>query len=290
MLHIALSLPVPRVWGGLPGPSGEPVGELWWIHHDGGGSTRLTGPDGSPTGSIAGLVSSGRLRGNPFFPLLVKTLHTADRLSVQVHPGVSGNGESKEETWVVLRAGAGSWMMAGFRRETSREEMAAAIGSGNLAELILERAIAPGDVVHLPPGTIHAMGPGATVLEVQSNCDVTYRLYDWDRKGTDGRPRRLDTGRGLDAVDFSPGGGPLFSRTDDCREEGVPGPRGYSLRPVDGPRGLDLPPGHVFFLTGGTIALAGVRSLQGPCCLIADSDGGRLDLDAGAAGWKMGVR
>jgi len=91
-------------------------------------------------------------------------------------------------------------------------------------------------------------------------------------------------------VDYSPGGGPHFSRTEDCGQGGVPGPSGYSLRPVAGPCEFDLPPCHVLFLTGGTMAFPGGRSLSGPCCLIADSAGGKLDMAAGAAGWTTGVK
>ncbi len=277
------------MWGSLRNGDGEHVGELWWVYHDDKGSSALLSLDDSSRSSISSLAKEGRL---PLFttrfPLLVKTLHTADRLSVQVHPGAEGGALRKEETWVVLDADPGSWMMGGFRETVDSGELARAVESGTLPDLLHKSLIAKGDVIHLPPGTVHALGPGLTVLEVQNNCDVTYRLYDWDRPGRDGKPRRLDLEKGITAVDRDPRNGPLFTKERECIG-GIPGSSAYSLAWLAGPLEVDVPPAGVFFLTEGSLT-AGSAELVSRSCLLADAAGGRVLLGEGSSGWMTGAK
>ncbi|GAA4046742.1 class I mannose-6-phosphate isomerase [Parerythrobacter jejuensis] len=120
--------------------------------------------------------------------LLVKYLFTSEKLSVQVHPddaqapdGMSG----KEECWFILDAQPGARLAIGLKESLSKEELRAAALDGSIEELLIWHEVAAGDFFYLPAGTIHAIGPGISLIEVQQNADITYRLYDY------GRPREL---------------------------------------------------------------------------------------------------
>jgi mannose-6-phosphate isomerase len=135
------------------------------------------------------------------FPLLVKLLDANQWLSVQVHPDDSyalvHEGESgKTEMWIVLHAEPGAELIYGFQRPMTGEEFAQAIRSGRIEELLHRVPMTAGDVIFVPAGAIHALGPGLIVAEIQQNSDTTYRIYDW------GRPRPLHIEKALDVLDF----------------------------------------------------------------------------------------
>lgn len=123
-------------------------------------------------------------------PLLAKYIFTSERLSVQVHPDdgqarARGLPHGKTECWYILEADAGSTLGLGLRRELSTEELRSAALDGSIEDLLDWRTVRPGDFFLVPPGTIHAIGGGLSLIEFQRNADVTYRLYDY------GRPREL---------------------------------------------------------------------------------------------------
>jgi mannose-6-phosphate isomerase len=154
--------------------------------------------------------------GGPERPLLVKTLFTAERLSVQVHPDAAsaaarGHARGKDEAWVVLAAEPGATIGVGLDAPMCPAELRAAALDGSLAERLVWRPAAPGDVFFTPAGTIHAIGGGLTLFEIQQNIDVTYRLYDY------GRGRRLDLDAGI-AVASRPTWQPAPPRHDGNRE------------------------------------------------------------------------
>jgi mannose-6-phosphate isomerase len=127
--------------------------------------------------------------------LLVKTLFTAERLSVQVHPDnhaarTSGAARGKDEAWVVLAADPGARIGLGLNRPVDAETLRAAALDGSIVELLHWHQCVPGDVFFTPAGTIHAIGGGVTLFEIQQNSDLTYRLFDYGR----GRPLHLDAG------------------------------------------------------------------------------------------------
>ena len=129
-------------------------------------------------------------------PLLVKWLFTAERLSVQVHPddvqaAARGLPSGKEECWVVVAAEPGAHLGIGTRAPLDAEALRAAALSGEIATLLDWKAVAAGDWFHIAPGTVHAIGAGVTLIEVQQHADVTYRLYDY------GRPRALHIDDGV---------------------------------------------------------------------------------------------
>lgn len=139
----------------------EPVGEIWFQM-----------PDGSQQA------------------LLLKYLFTSENLSIQVHPGdeaarAAGYSDGKDEAWVVLDADPTATIAIGTRRVMSREELRAAALDGSIEDCVLWKSVKAGDVFYSPAGTIHAIGEGLTLIEVQTNVDLTYRLWDY------GRPREL---------------------------------------------------------------------------------------------------
>lgn len=120
--------------------------------------------------------------------LLVKYLFTSEKLSVQVHPGGPGG---KEECWLVIAAEPGASLGLGFREPIDPGAMRAAALDGSIERLLDWRTVAPGDYFYIPAGTVHAIGAGVSLIEVQQNRDLTYRLYDY------GRPRELHLDEGL---------------------------------------------------------------------------------------------
>ena len=137
------------------------------------------------------------------FPLLVKMIDAAAWLSIQVHPNdrqareLEGEPRGKTEAWVVLSADEGAQLVIGLRPGTSREQMAAAIRSSQLENHLVYSNVKAGDVLYIPANTVHALGPGLLIYEIQQSSDITYRLYDWGRVGLNGRPRQLHIDKGL---------------------------------------------------------------------------------------------
>lgn len=162
----------------------------------------LWGPPLSPDGSRVGEIIY-RLPGNEPAELLVKTLFTAERLSVQVHPTGDAAREmglkhGKDEAWVVLAAEPGATIGLGLKTPMSAEALRAAVASGEIEDHVDWRPVAAGDVLFAPAGTIHAIGGGIMLFEIQQNIELTYRLYDY------GRPRELHVEAALAVADCAP--------------------------------------------------------------------------------------
>ncbi|MEK7369355.1 MAG: type I phosphomannose isomerase catalytic subunit [Planctomycetota bacterium] len=145
-----------------------------------------------------------RERSENRFPILVKLIDTADRLSIQVHPDDAYvrahevTGESgKMEAWYIIHTEPGAWIIRGLRPGMTRKHLESSLGNGNLENCLNLLSVRPGDVIFIPPGIVHTIGPGIILLEVQQNSNVTYRLYDW------GRPRELHVQKALDVIDFA---------------------------------------------------------------------------------------
>ena len=142
------------------------------------------------------------------FPLLVKYLDCNDKLSVQVHPDDTLAMErhdsfGKTEAWYVVDCKPGAAIYLGFKDlNITREEYIAAVAESRLADLLNRVEVKPGDVFFIPAGTVHALGAGIEVVEVQQTSDVTYRIYDWDRVDASGKGRELHTALAVDAIDF----------------------------------------------------------------------------------------
>lgn len=158
---------IPEQFGGA---TDEPLGEIWFQREDGQGDV-----------------------------LLVKYLFTSERLSIQVHPDdaaaqAAGHARGKDEAWVVLDADPGASLGIGLKDAVSPSELRAAALDGSIVEMLDWRPVRPGDAYYSPAGTLHSIGGGLILLEVQQHCDVTFRLYDF------GRPRELHLDEGVAAA------------------------------------------------------------------------------------------
>ncbi|MFW5707777.1 MAG: type I phosphomannose isomerase catalytic subunit [Bacteroidota bacterium] len=142
------------------------------------------------------------------FPLLIKLLDTESYLSIQVHPDDNyamkhHNSFGKTEMWVVLDAQPGAEIIAGFSKNVDKETYVEHLNNGTLKEILNVEQARPGDVFYIPAGRIHAIGAGVTLLEIQQTSDVTYRVYDWDRRDENGNYRELHTGQAVEVLDFN---------------------------------------------------------------------------------------
>lgn len=145
------------------------------------------------------------------FPLLIKLLDAADRLSVQVHPdcrqaAVMGFAEpGKSEAWVILEASPGSRLFVGLRSGVTAADLQSALKSGDIADCLHSFPARPGDCIYVPAGTVHAIGEGIVLAEVQQPSDLTFRLFDWGRLDADGSPRALHIEQALECINFDRG-------------------------------------------------------------------------------------
>ena len=166
------------------------------------GRDKLPEPFVAPAGNRVGEIW---FESPPAIPeLLVKYLFTSEKLSVQCHPNAdqakaSGLCDSgKEECWVVIAAEPGAPLGIGFRNQLDADAIRKAATDGTIEDLMTWFEVQAGDVFYIPANTVHAIGPGCSIVEVQQNCDITYRLYDY------GRPRKLHLEEGIAIADGSP--------------------------------------------------------------------------------------
>lgn len=142
------------------------------------------------------------------FPLLFKFIDAHEVLSVQVHPGdvlakKRHNSFGKTEMWYILDADTDANLIVGFKEELSTSEYLQALSQKTLVEHLQHQRVTRGDAFIINPGTVHAIGAGVLLAEIQQTSDITYRIYDWDRPDTDGKLRKLHTDLALDAIDFT---------------------------------------------------------------------------------------
>lgn len=193
-----------RVWGGQRlRPANPPIGESWIIYEE----NQVT--DGPMAGcTLAELTAAygeallGRVplsRTGDRFPLLIKILDAADWLSVQVHPNdeqavaLAGPGHfGKTEAWHILEAAPGAQLIAGLKPGTTREAFADAVRAGTVTDLSRYLTVEAGDTVFIGAGTLHALGPGLLLYEIQQTSDITYRVFDWNRPQSAGRALHIE--------------------------------------------------------------------------------------------------
>ena len=213
-----------RVWGGrrmerlfartLPEPS-TPYGESWEISDREQEQSLATLSDGTGV-SLHDLWTQHREavfgatlqdHPSPRYPLLMKILDACDDLSIQVHPPADIapelGGDPKTEMWYVVHAEPGARIYAGIREGITREVFEQLIASGTVAEGVQVLEPKAGDCLFIPSGLIHAIGAGLVIYEVQQNSDTTYRVFDWNRVGLDGKPRALHVQESLRSIDFA---------------------------------------------------------------------------------------
>lgn len=142
------------------------------------------------------------------FPLLIKFIDANDWLSIQVHPddklaAQRGLGNGKTEMWYIMDADDDAELISGFSKKMNREEYLKHLENKTLKEILNFEKVKKGDVIFMPAGRVHAIGPGILLAEIQQTSDTTYRIYDWDRIDAAGMQRELHTEEALDAIDFN---------------------------------------------------------------------------------------
>jgi len=211
-----------KIWGGTrlaevlgkKLPAGKKIGESWELaQHPHGTSVVANGVYRGK--SLAELVkrhpkelmgTCGVEEARGRFPLLFKFLDASDILSVQVHPGdeyAARSGDlGKTECWYVVDALPGARITKGLRPGVSAREFERRARDGMVGECLNSFPVSAGDVIFIPAGTVHAIGAGCLVAEIQQNSDMTYRVFDWNRLGADGKPRQLHMKDALAVIDF----------------------------------------------------------------------------------------
>ena len=188
------------------------IAEAWVVSaHPAGQSTAVGGEfDGKPLGDI--LREHPELCGSKYdgdFPLLVKFIDAARDLSIQVHPddkyaAAHENGRGKTEMWYVMDAAPGAFIYYGLKYRTTPKEFADSIANGRICKVLNQIECKKGDVIFIPAGTVHAIGAGLLICEIQQSSNLTYRIYDYDRLGPDGKPRELHIQKATEASNLQP--------------------------------------------------------------------------------------
>lgn len=215
----------PAIWGGrrladmFPGaPAEGPIGEAW-VLSDHGNDVSVVADGALKGATLRELMAYDRktLLGpsvgrHKAFPLLLKYIDARESLSVQVHPDdalarkLAYMSRGKTEAWVVLHAEPGSRVYAGLKAGVGRAELEAAVAAGSVADCLHSFEPVVGDCIYLPASTVHALGAGITVFEIQQASDTTYRLFDWNRVDpTTGRARELHVDHALACADYQRG-------------------------------------------------------------------------------------
>ena len=168
------------------------------------------------------------------FPLLIKFLDAADTLSVQVHPDdaqavrYDPTENGKTEAWVIVDAEPGAALYAGLKPGTDADALRAASEAGTVADLLHKFEVTAGDCVFIPAGTVHAIGAGVVLAEIQQSSDLTFRLYDWGYRDPQGNPRQIHLDESIACTDFDRG------PVDPVTPVPLPGPAERSERLVEG--------------------------------------------------------
>ncbi len=207
------------------------------------------------------------ITGEVWFPagdLLVKFVFTTDKLSVQVHPdddyaGRHENSRGKTEMWYILEATPEARIAAGFRQTRTRNEVRAAAESGQIEPMLAWWPVRPGDTFFIPAGTVHAIGGGIVLCEIQQNSDITYRLYDY------GRPRPLHLDNSLDVATLGPHPGPTRPNHEAARSL-LAGCRYFTVERIQSSATFEACPagnGDLLVFLDGAATVGGCRAVRG---------------------------
>lgn len=215
----------PAIWGGGElvsryGKRGDPaqkIGESWecW-DADAVLNGGRAGDTVAQLRAALGPQLLGDLNPAAIFPVLTKIITADDWLSVQVHPDdayaqrVEHQANGKTECWYVFAAKPNAELVLGWTRDTSREEYERRVADGTLGDILRRIPVKAGDSIYIPAGMVHAIGAGVVLFETQQASDLTYRMFDWNRMGADGKPRELHVSKAADVLDYRAGtSGPL---------------------------------------------------------------------------------
>ncbi len=210
----------PAIWGGSDlvkefGKDGDPqvkIGESWECWDENGVTNGpLAGQTVAQLRASLGAKLLASIDPSRIFPILTKIIDACDSLSVQVHPDdayaqrVEHQPNGKTECWYVLQAKPGAELVMGWTRDTTREEYERRVADGSLGEILRRVPIEAGDAFYIPAGTLHAIGAGIVIFETQQASDLTYRIFDWNRVGPDGKPRELHVQKAGDVLNYKAG-------------------------------------------------------------------------------------
>jgi mannose-6-phosphate isomerase len=217
------------VWGGEKlRPSHYPTAEAWVVWEDdivesGSQAGKTLGEVATQFGE-AFLGTKAMSRTGTRFPLLIKLLDCAQWLSLQVHPNdeqaieLEGAGQfGKTEAWHILESEPDAKLVAGLKPNVSPDVLAESIRNGSIMDHVQYADVAQGDTVFMPAGTLHALGPGLLVYEVQQTSDWTYRVYDWGRPATEKRPLHIEKSIKVTRTDFTAPVTPMPDSGDGTR-------------------------------------------------------------------------
>ena len=195
-----------RKWGKQSGEAN--IAEAWELSFREDGPTLLQ--DGRALKDVTTKDDLGaKALHFPYFPVLIKLIDAESNLSIQVHPSddyalQNENSFGKTEMWHIIAAKPGAGLYLGFKRETNEQEVRTKIKDNTLTDLLRFIPVKPGENYFIPSGTVHAIGAGVTLIEIQQNSNLTYRLYDYGRLGKDGKPRELHVDKAMKVVSFKP--------------------------------------------------------------------------------------
>lgn len=210
----------PRIWGVrslaplFPEKTNlaQPLGEAWLTGLD---CKIASGPFAGKTLGAAWHEMSAEWRGTKFastpdFPVLAKFIFPADKLSIQVHPNdayasvheKAAGGHGKTEMWYVVSAEPGARLLAGLKSGVTKEKFLEALAAHTLEDVFESHEVRAGDTFFIPAGTPHTIGPNMVICEVQEYSDITYRIYDYDRRDANGKPRELHIEKALQVIRF----------------------------------------------------------------------------------------
>ncbi|MBU6411317.1 MAG: class I mannose-6-phosphate isomerase [Verrucomicrobia bacterium] len=194
-------------------PPGGRIGESWEISDRPGDESVIA--DGTFAGKTlhwlmehhpGELLGDAKPANGNRFPLLIKILDAREKLSLQVHPPAGSaaelGGEPKTEMWFIADAAPGAELFVGLKRGVTRAIFEKKIRDGGVADCFHRVPVRAGDAMFLPSGRVHAIGGGLVIFEIQQNSDTTYRVFDWNRVGLDGKPRALHVAQSLASIDF----------------------------------------------------------------------------------------
>jgi mannose-6-phosphate isomerase len=212
------------IWGGTTFKSWgklapyDHIAECWELSFNKAGPSIIASGDnkGKPLMDVASKEDVGAKASSfPFFPVLIKFIDSDSNLSVQVHPSDSyalkNEGQyGKTEMWYIISSKPHAGLYIGFKRKTNAEEVEKAIDDGSIIYLLNFVEVKPGETYFIKSGTVHAIGGGVTLMEIQQNSTLTYRLYDYKRLGIDGKPRELHVKKALKVLDYQPYNPPKF--------------------------------------------------------------------------------
>lgn len=192
------------------------IGESWELSGvEGDVSVVAEGPDAGKTLTELLARDKERLLGSrnyerfgTEFPLLIKFIDAREDLSIQVHPDdrlawERHRSKGKTEMWYVVAADEGAHLRSGFTRQVTPAEYEKSVADDTITDLLTDHEVRPGDVFFLPAGRIHSIGAGSFIAEIQQTSNITYRIYDFNRKGPDGKTRELHTELAKEAIDYT---------------------------------------------------------------------------------------